>query len=78
MRVMGFFIYILVGYLCGMMLSSIPISMDLSKTEWANVWVYMWIGLWPLMVLGTFLYYIAIIGIFVGLVYLAYKKLVKN
>ena len=60
MQVMGTFVFLLIGYALGSLLSSSEISMNLAQTDWANLWVYVWMFLWPLMLIGTFFYYIII------------------
>ncbi len=65
----GSLVYLTVGYLVAAMLSS-HVYMDLSLTEWTNVWTYAWIILWPMFsMVMIFGWAIAIIAIIVGSIF---------
>ena len=74
MRLMGTFIYLFIGYICGVMLSDIQISMSLNETDWANLWVYGWMFLWPFFLMITFIKWALIIGAVCFVGWLIYEK----
>jgi hypothetical protein len=68
LQLMGTFFYLLIGYICGVMLSDVQISMNLAETDWASLWVYAWMFLWPFMLLIIFIKWVLIIGIIIGII----------
>ncbi len=51
----GTLVYLLIGYICGVMFAPDVVSANFMATNWYNVWTYAWLLGWPVMLLVHFL-----------------------
>lgn len=49
-------IYLLIGYICGVLFAPHIFSANILHTHWQNIWVYAWLLLWPFMLLYHFVW----------------------
>ncbi|RYG57673.1 MAG: hypothetical protein EON60_14295 [Alphaproteobacteria bacterium] len=45
----GTLIYLLIGYVCGVLFIPETVSANFMATDWYNVWTYAWLLGWPIM-----------------------------
>ena len=67
----GFAVYLIFGYLWGMLFSA-HIFADLDQTHWHNIWVYVWLILWPFCLTWYFIFYVLGGALVIGILYLTY------
>jgi hypothetical protein len=51
----GTLVYLLIGYICGVLFSDGVVVANFMATDWYNVWTYAWILGWPFMLIWHFL-----------------------
>lgn len=45
----GTLIYLLIGYVCGVLFAPTIVSANFMATDWYNIWTYAWLFGWPVM-----------------------------
>lgn len=51
----GTLIYLIIGYVCGVLFAPDIVSANFAATNWMNVWTYAWLFGWPIMLPVHFL-----------------------
>lgn len=52
----GAIIYLLIGYVCGVLFSGGVVTANILHTDWYNIWTYAWILAWPFMLVFKFIW----------------------
>ena len=73
--VMQVMLHMGIGYLVGAAFSE-HIYMDVSRTEWGNLWVYFWIFFWPFGLAVMFWFWFLVIAGLVAVAYFVKRRLV--
>ncbi len=68
-------LHMLVGYLVGAAVSD-HIYMDVSRTEWGNLWVYFWMFFWPVGLAVMFWFWFMVLACVVAVAYFVKRRLV--
>jgi hypothetical protein len=50
----GTLIYLIIGYVCGVIFAPEIVSPNFMKTDWYNIWTYAWLFGWPFMLLAYY------------------------
>lgn len=52
----GTIIYLLIGYICGVLFAPDVFSANILATQWTNIWTYAWLLGWPFMLIWHFVW----------------------